>query len=334
MSDDPIVTIDELLLSGNDEEVIIMGGADGEPACTFPRCHCDHEVVELYTKRHFRCDCGNSNFKGASECKLWEEKDDVNVENKYDQTFDGVFCVCSRPYPDPDAEEEFEMFQCGICEDWFHTHHLGLPPDFLPNDDYEELTCLNCIKRLPLLWLLYYSLMHSQEKESCVELDEEPSSKKPRRDSDICPPEYPSSNSNGEICRMPQVLANCGVDTATPSPATLQKLVVRGFSFPSPIFWPKNWRTSALCACESCRNMLKTLDIEFILDPEDSIAHYMQVGKQRVQEIQSERESAISAALSELPHSAAINIARGTFVNTPLDVVTSPFVAELTAIRT
>jgi len=25
-------------------------------------CHTDHDVYELWTKRHFRCDCGNSKF--------------------------------------------------------------------------------------------------------------------------------------------------------------------------------------------------------------------------------------------------------------------------------
>lgn len=30
-------------------------------ACTY-NCHQDHELVELYTKRMFRCDCGNDKF--------------------------------------------------------------------------------------------------------------------------------------------------------------------------------------------------------------------------------------------------------------------------------
>lgn len=38
-------------------------------ACSI-HCHDGHDVVELYTKRHFRCDCGNSKFKSA--CALEE----------------------------------------------------------------------------------------------------------------------------------------------------------------------------------------------------------------------------------------------------------------------
>jgi E3 ubiquitin-protein ligase UBR7 len=33
-------------------------------ACTYS-CHQDHELVELYTKRAFRCDCGNSKFPAS-----------------------------------------------------------------------------------------------------------------------------------------------------------------------------------------------------------------------------------------------------------------------------
>ena len=44
----------------------------------------------------------------------------MNAENVYDHNFDGVFCTCLRPYPDPDVEVEPEMLQCCICEDWFH----------------------------------------------------------------------------------------------------------------------------------------------------------------------------------------------------------------------
>lgn len=37
-------------------------------ACSF-HCHEGHELIELYTKRHFRCDCGNSKF-GEKKCNL------------------------------------------------------------------------------------------------------------------------------------------------------------------------------------------------------------------------------------------------------------------------
>lgn len=38
-------------------------------ACSL-ECHDNHELIELYTKRNYRCDCGNSKFKPDFECKL------------------------------------------------------------------------------------------------------------------------------------------------------------------------------------------------------------------------------------------------------------------------
>jgi E3 ubiquitin-protein ligase UBR7 len=84
-----------------------------------------NKIVELWTKRNFRCDCGNSKF-GEFFCKLFPNKDIENADNSYNHNFKGSYCTCGRPYPDPDAEEQVEMIQCCICEDWFHEEHLGL----------------------------------------------------------------------------------------------------------------------------------------------------------------------------------------------------------------
>ena len=83
------------------------------------------KIVELWTKRNFRCDCGNSRF-GEFFCKLFPNKDVENSENSYNHNFKGQYCTCGRPYPDPDIEEQVEMIQCCVCEDWFHEEHLGM----------------------------------------------------------------------------------------------------------------------------------------------------------------------------------------------------------------
>jgi E3 ubiquitin-protein ligase UBR7 len=85
------------------------------------------QVVELWTRRHFRCDCGNSKY-GQGICKLQADKDIENAENVYNQNYKGVYCTCHRVYPDPEGGALGEMLQCCICEDWFHELHLGLPP--------------------------------------------------------------------------------------------------------------------------------------------------------------------------------------------------------------
>lgn len=61
-------------------------------------------------------------------CKLLPSKDVENSENAYNHNFKGLYCVCDKPYPDPNVEEQVEMIQCCICEDWLHEEHLGLTP--------------------------------------------------------------------------------------------------------------------------------------------------------------------------------------------------------------
>ena len=88
-------------------------------ACSF-KCHEGHQLVELYTKRNFACDCGNKKFSESFSCKLNPYKDGINEKNMYNHNFEGLYCNCGRPYPDPEGEEEEEMVQCVLCEDWFH----------------------------------------------------------------------------------------------------------------------------------------------------------------------------------------------------------------------
>ncbi|TXG50667.1 hypothetical protein EZV62_023191 [Acer yangbiense] len=124
------------------------GNAGVCTACSLS-CHDGHEIVELWTKRNFSCDCGNSKF-GEFFCKLLPSKDVENVQNSYNHNFKGVYCTCNLPYPDPNVEEQVEMIQCCMCEDWFHEEHLGLESsDEIPRDEegeprYEDFICKAC----------------------------------------------------------------------------------------------------------------------------------------------------------------------------------------------
>lgn len=135
------------------------GNAGVCTACSMT-CHDGHEVVELWTRRRFRCDCGNSKF-GVGVCRIFSSKDAENCENVYNQNYKGVYCTCKRPYPDPDGEDQGEMLQCCICEDWFHDTHLGLgPAEQVPRDEegeplFDELICQTCAVSLD--FLLHYS---------------------------------------------------------------------------------------------------------------------------------------------------------------------------------
>jgi E3 ubiquitin-protein ligase UBR7 len=75
-------------------------------------CHTDHEQIELFPKRNFRCDCPTSAL--TQPCSLHKHPEAPNEENEYGQNFDGKFCRCGRPY---DAKLEREtMIQCLACE--------------------------------------------------------------------------------------------------------------------------------------------------------------------------------------------------------------------------
>lgn len=127
-------------------------------ACSL-ECHDNHEVYELYTKRNYRCDCGNSKFDSNFVCKLIEKdqkKSPINEKNKYNHNFSGRYCTCDKRYPpeenDDSAESNDEMWQCVVCEDWYHSKHLGaneLPAKF------EELVCGSCVEDLDFVHYYY-----------------------------------------------------------------------------------------------------------------------------------------------------------------------------------
>lgn len=234
-------------------------------ACSF-HCHEGHELVELYTKRNFRCDCGNSKFEDK-QCNLEKSKSATNTENKYNQNFDGVYCICARPYPDPENENNDEMLQCVICEDWYHSTHLECKN--IPGDDaYEEMVCASCMKKHDFLWR--YATKYSTMQKSLA------------------------SSENGEELLNIETLSN----ECTMPPKN--QLVVTG-----SCFWLEGWRTS-LCNCHSCKKIYKEQDIAFLLDPKDSVQAYEEAGKITKRESQYEKGMKALASLDHVQQMTAI----------------------------
>lgn len=105
-------------------------------------CHGEHNLVELFTKRNFVCDCGTTRLAtSGTPCSLrinaaTGRKGDVTGEeahagNKYNHNYEGKFCGCGEEY-DPELEKG-TMFQClglgnvedgGCGEDWWHPECL------------------------------------------------------------------------------------------------------------------------------------------------------------------------------------------------------------------
>ena len=105
-------------------------------------CHGEHNLVELFTKRDFVCDCGTTRLANSGTPCTLRSNEAAGVKgeapregNKYNQNFQGKFCGCGEEY-DPEKEKG-TMFQClglghvedgGCGEDWWHPECLlGLP---------------------------------------------------------------------------------------------------------------------------------------------------------------------------------------------------------------
>ncbi|VEL28659.1 unnamed protein product [Protopolystoma xenopodis] len=263
-------------------------------------CHGSHDILELYTKRNFCCDCGNTKFESGFKCLLLEEKDALNLKNVYGQNFSGLYCTCHKPYPDEEDESPEEMIQCGLCEDWFHDKHLNMPSGASIPSDYEELTCPSCCKAHPFL-SIYHSFFTSNTESSkngfCQEPNNEPSAKKGKLEN-IC------SGSNIS-CRLKAKAESVGIELTNSGEP---KICIDDLC--QALFWPSGWRSS-LCACASCKKMYSTHHLDFILDPEDTIAYYLEVGKAKSKEMDQQDSAELSKLLLELPRPAAVHIATG-----------------------
>jgi len=220
-------------------------------ACSY-HCHEGHNLVELYTKRLFRCDCGTSRL-ASTTCTLNKSgpaKED-NVKNKYNQNFSGVYCVCARPYPDPEETEPDEMIQCIMCEDWYHGRHLGLEDGPLKGCDFSEMICVGCCGKYKFL---------SKYKGLCM--NEKSSQKDGAGDS--------TSPQNNEVVDVTTVMKDGAGDTTNVKKCLLKS---RPDGKEGTMFLSENWRDQ-LCRCEECLSMYKQLDVAFIIDPVDTVHHY------------------------------------------------------------
>ncbi|KAL3873436.1 hypothetical protein ACJMK2_036555 [Sinanodonta woodiana] len=277
-------------------------------ACSL-ECHEGHELYELFTKRNFRCDCGNSRFPSVT-CKLEPVKDELNTENHYNQNFLGLYCTCIRPYPDPEDEVEDEMIQCVICEDWYHGRHLetSVPEDFF------EMICKSCMQKHEFLWA--YSVHCEDTKQ--IELGQE------KDDVDVVSTEKVeccdgiSSEDKSVILK-----ATTSQDTKNVTKKQLQKQKEKRLngktkseacSFQNPdcllkqlqareiipkkgaAFWNEDWRAN-LCTCASCTEMYEERGISYLTDRSDTVLAYEEKGKQTQSPNTSHQDREASALL-------------------------------------
>ncbi|XP_023293623.2 putative E3 ubiquitin-protein ligase UBR7 [Lucilia cuprina] len=264
-------------------------------ACSY-HCHENHELVELYTKRNFRCDCPTERT-GVNRCTLNAERkqpEKQNVANLYNQNFQGLYCTCHRPYPDPERTTDELMLQCVVCEDWFHLQHLNAPPnaDKLV-EACSEMICGSCMDKHTILQDYTglalktvdnldetvegnLSVVGSAEVTRCDDNDDN----KLKSDLDKSISEIMNmSDTNGlvnageEPSSKRQKLEENEEKTDQPCRRPNQK----GDYEKGPTFWGPDWK-AALCRCTACMYIYESEKIEFLLDPEDSAKSYEERG--------------------------------------------------------
>ncbi|EPY49348.1 zinc finger protein Mlo2 [Schizosaccharomyces cryophilus OY26] len=131
-------------------------------------CHADHELVELFHKRHFQCDCGTVRT-GEEPCKIRKTTNECAPENQYNHNFQGQFCTCDTFY-DPEQESGV-MFQCILCEDWFHDRCLEVSNQgkSLPDSEsFEWVICKDCVFKYRNCLLNRQHVLPFQKEEQLV----------------------------------------------------------------------------------------------------------------------------------------------------------------------
>lgn len=322
------------------------GSAGVCTACSL-LCHDGHEMVELWTKRKFRCDCGNSKF-GEFSCKLYPIKDSKNVDNSYNHNFKGSYCTCGRPYPDPQAEEQFEMIQCCLCEDWFHENHLGLDSiDEIPRDDegeplYDEYICQECSLACSFLNLYPASIWATlkQNNDSVTSGNEEnelelgnPSCTHPGKNENGITVSEKTTNSSSTHSNSEVVLNEKGplngetidntLDLAKPkahckdADSSLKCILGVDINTESlvlekkrPMFLSKGWR-DLLCRCKTCSEFYCGKGIGYLIDKEDSLQEYENIAKEKREEKLQQQEGAAMKFINTLDHVQKIEFLSG-----------------------
>ncbi|KAJ6326616.1 hypothetical protein OIU76_003898 [Salix suchowensis] len=362
------VTIDEYLKNVEAEELnadLVLGGDEGNE-CTYNMgymkrqaifsclsctpdgnagvctacslsCHDGHEIVELWTKRNFRCDCGNSKF-GENFCKIFAKKDVENAENSYNHNFKGLYCSCDRPYPDPDVEAQEEMIQCIMCEDWFHDEHLGLESsNEIPRDEegepfYEDFICKTCSAVCSFLTLYPKTIWasggedvatNSNAKDKDVLEDIPTACGFGKLENDICA-KNSSQKDNATAGKASAVGESSGKNSGSNNPNQCTKdinlhttcvlgvdvEVTSPVSEGKPLFLSKNWR-DVLCRCEKCLDMYNQKQISYLLDKEDTIVEYEKMAKQKREEKLQQQEGAELSFFNKLGHIEKVEILNG-----------------------
>ncbi|OXA60503.1 putative E3 ubiquitin-protein ligase UBR7 [Folsomia candida] len=281
-------------------------------ACSY-KCHDGHELVELYTKRNFRCDCGNKKFPD-NPCTLQKDKEEYNEKNVYSQNFSGLYCTCHRPYPDPDESAEMDggpgpMIQCIVCEDWYHSEHV-MPVGF----DYEdieqavELICAGCTPKLNFL-AFYGELQVKPSNSASAEVVEDSNAKNIiTNGEEPSKHESPSNSQDSGVSSLPETETKSSIN---PNACPLTDTSCQAEMKPgNGTMWQDGWRKK-LCRCDSCKAIYDAGGVSFLLDEEDTIENYEAAGQAKLDSEMVRAEESFTRQMNEMGHVGQIELISG-----------------------
>jgi len=208
-------------------------------ACSI-HCHDEHTVIELFTKRSTRCDCP------THSCKIQPLVVDPNYKNRYNQNSQlGKYCICKTTFPDETDPIADSMYQCVVCEDWFHSRHLFTEDEItleVENNAIEEHITHQVVFKNKSLENL---LDAATSEVVCV----------------ACRKKHPYLANVAHLCK----------NVPDPKPAGITKALI--FDNSRRVQWQQ---------CEDCDDLLDRHKIEFLADLQDSIYHFEKVQNQAV----------------------------------------------------
>lgn len=217
-----------------------------------------------------------------------QQKLATNENNKYNHNFSGRYCTCNKRYPpdenDTDAETNDEMWQCIVCEDWYHTKHLGAKE--LPTR-FDELICTQCVDTLDFVH--YYQ--HSDKPD----VESTPGTTSPSK--------HLTATTECVLEKLKTIYHQHNKQESSTSTPTAE-------ASKGPVFWQDcGWR-SKLCRCEKCLEMYKVKGCEYLLDEKDTVQYYEAQGKALAKTNGSPFERGMSA-LNRMNRAAVVEALHG-----------------------
>ncbi|RKP26778.1 hypothetical protein SYNPS1DRAFT_13700 [Syncephalis pseudoplumigaleata] len=248
-------------------------------ACSIA-CHAEHNLVELFERRRFLCDCATDMPDGHG-CTIRPADTSADTaasamaklpRNHYDHNYLGRFCRCDEAY-DPDKEAG-TMYQCAVCEDWFHDRCIqGLPRQ---TDSFEEFCCQACVARLPFLHCyalqekvtVNKKIVKSEEEEEEEKVDVDVVNATRKRPHVIDAP----SEDEQATKRVKVEDDTVTTERACPWTADVKERMANASSSSSSscdLFFAADWR-DRLCRCSSCMDIYEEADVTYLLATEET----------------------------------------------------------------